>query len=115
MCIREIGFQKEKKVTFDRLRHPRYREWMLRCAEAKIRDVSQEKLLFNHRGNKNTGHPLPFIFSTPFSKHFHEVKKIINKHPPVLTFDETLAHILEGGVKVVSRRSQMLGEILSPT
>lgn len=52
------------------------------------------------------------VSSTAYSTNFHDIKKILLKHLPLLHYDETLSQILADGVKIVSKRNITLGNIL---
>lgn len=75
---REDNFLREKKFTFDKLRNYGYKEWMLCSAEVKMKDITHEMLLFNHKDHRNTEGPSRLVFSTPFSSDFQDMRKIIS-------------------------------------
>lgn len=83
--------------------------------DRKSRDIllhqKSRKQSFKNSGPKDK----PLVFSTPYSKDFQAIKKIINKYIPVLDKDHKLALMLKKECKIVPRRGKTLGNLLLPS
>lgn len=104
-CSNEQSFAQEKSVIIDRLTKQGYSIHILDKAVKRIDNVTQKELLLTRDGRPKRDKP-SVVFSTPFSKDFNSIRKIIQKYLPVLEGDDKLSHILQDGVNIVAKENK---------
>ena len=119
LCSSPEDFSVEAIKMSHRFRERGYPIKIINRALSRASTIPRDSLLSNaHTSVKNT-HSAAFcdvpVFSTPYSSEFNGIKSIVNKYLPILYGDTTYQHILEKGIKTVSRRAPTLGSKLSPS
>lgn len=111
-CTLNEDFDKEAITIRKRLMDRGYKNWIINKAEKEVRLKSRDSMLFESGTKKSdTG----FVFSTPYSSSFKDIKKLVHKNLPILHYDEKLSKILSKGVRVVSKRNKTVGNFIPPS
>lgn len=74
---------------------------------------AHDKLLSTVKTNVATESRLTLVLE--YNNQFSVIKNVVSKYIPILSKDETMEEILKDGYRVVTRKSQSLGNILSPS
>lgn len=96
-----------------RLKDRGYPEWTLTRTQNIVRNKSRPNLLTSSPCKESSGEQPILVLE--YNNQYHAIKSIIEKYIPILLEDETMEEILHGGFRVVSKKSQTLGNILSPS
>ena len=117
LCSNPHDFSAEAQAMSNRFLERGYPIKTVNRALARASAIPRDTLLSNIYTNKTLGTPHcdVTVFSTTFSSEFNQIKSIVNKNLPMLYGDPAYQHILERGVKTVSRRAPSLGSRLSPS
>ncbi|OCT57838.1 hypothetical protein XELAEV_18002928mg, partial [Xenopus laevis] len=84
---------------------------------AFVRAFREDRRTFLHKVRpleKTSKSALP-MFITTYSKQYHEIRRKVQKHLPLLNGDDKLQRVIENGCRFVTRRAKTLGNILSPS
>lgn len=105
-CSDEVSYLSEKSKIHKRLLCRKYPKWTLQKAENIALKRAYNYMIINRYNRHNEMHHKPKkLFSTAFSSEYTHIKKIVEKHLPILKLDPLLKNISENGFMCVARRA----------
>lgn len=79
--------------------------------------LSQQVLLGEkgHKTGSSKSKNCPVKFSITFSRQYNQIVNIVKRHLPMLSVETSLHHVLNAGVRFMSRRAPTLANMVFPS
>lgn len=111
ICSEDKVYEEEKQLMSGKFLSLGYELSTIQRA-VTIADNIERNSLLDDKGGKRSPVSVP-IFSIPYSLEFNKIRRIVERHIPILYEDDVYANILSKGVKTVSRHAHTLNNALS--
>ncbi|XP_053568734.1 usherin [Bombina bombina] len=113
-CSTTEAYEAHSEKTTERFLERGYKIQDLKEAKKQVDSMARQEMIKGKWREKVDYQQRP-VFITMYSKEYNDICQIIKKSLPILSVDETMDKIIEGGCKYVTRKLRTLANILSPS